>query len=1628
MENFSLRRAAPPYPNIAASMRRVALSLTGLLLPGLLVLAGGGHSEAPASRRLTVQSRPQPRLPATIATVNGAEGGFQCNEGGAGTAGGGNPSIVVAVGEKLLSGTNTRNSCAGLLRFPLAGLLPAGARITQATVKLHTANKFGTMFSLEVHGYDVSAGTALPFGAYNNSTWNDLTAMTASRPDYGTTYASLYAFGPVDSFMTLNSSALDDLQNRIRAGGLDSFTLGLYALGSPAPTPGNYLELDSALSTLQIDYIPGAADGVAIQSVRIDKTASGIPARIRLFNYGPDADLAGWSLSGNYGYAFAAALPQPLPRQRALTIIDSAGTNTAGTIYTGGGLFNYGIGGGMSLLLVRSDGTQTDFVCWGGLTPAGSNAWNDGCSGAPVPGGYYLRDRDADTDGAGDWRVSAADDGRTTGVRRPAQLAFNEIRAASGENWIELLNPGPMVNLRGWSVEVYTTGNTVPDGTYTFPADNPLPSGTVLWLAGNFYFGLAGNPVADNQHRNLSFNPAWSAANPGGELRLLDPAGIVRDEAFFGPVQPRKASQNYFWSGPPIPTAGYPFTLQRRTDLSTRSAVGWVSVADGSNFGARSPGQLGNGIHHDAAGSLAKMSSLAGGAYGAGTVFTVARRSFVSELAIAGAPLAAPLTGVLVVKQLGGGILFSAPVSAAQEGLQIFRADLSASPLSLGPGQYAVMLYLNGPWAASYDDPAISGAAELLSFGTVDGFTLEAGGSPTPGFTVQTGKIPALWLASLAPPEILSSPALPDTEATAPYSVTLSAVGNGALSWSLAAGVLPPGLSLTSGGILNGPLTLAGDFSFTLRVSDSQGLYADQLFSLHVAPGPNIVTSGLPVYDSLNMNSYSVTLGGEDGTPLYTWSCGFPLALNNFMCDSNGVLHSTAPTTAPDGTYAITLNLTDAVGGIASRVVSMQVYTTPVILTTSLADGFIGISYGIQHLLAAGGSGAGVWSIDAATPLPGGLSLSGADITGTPSTTDTEGDYPVRLQYSNNGGAAAARLLTITIRTATAPPYWVRRGLTGGELADLSFSPAFSLDRTVVAVAANRQSVYVAQDGGFFWKLLPLDLPDIFFVEYQIHDTIHNVTFPAGFDGRTGQGNKTIVIAADSGLWRSQDLGQTWAMISMIPAGFHCEATLWFDPTLPTTAYCTGKSGGDLDPYVYRSDDDLATWTKFSVQPVSKIFLSPTFAADQTMFGLFINENIKRSDDGGRTWKQLSFFGGGTRGQRLEISPNYVNDGTVAFIGMYTQAIYLSTNGGVYFSQTAGSYRPRAVRFPADYNAVTHPWIYASGEGTDTPQNGCQMMVSRDNGFTLSPTGTGGMPPSNFSQFDCPFFLPPDFATDGNILVLGAKGSALYRSQDRGELWGPSDSGVFLQAINSVAFAPDFAVSKRMFLATSQGLFYSPNGGRVWKAGQFDAPLPAEMTVTAIAVAPNYDSNLNKKLFAYACPADYSVGCKIIRSVDGGVHWTQRGTVGNYAFFDPYSLAVSPHYAVDGKLYVAFYDNTDSRLFSSSDDGSTFTAVLPSTLDSASKFALSPGFATDGRLLVSNYGKYPAPPVNYKVFGGGVSASPLAFPTGNYAPAYASDFVDDGVAGKDGTSARHHQRSAAADRLRTDHPLPRLFH
>src|SRR5579883_1349625 len=105
-------------------------------------------------------------------------------------------------------------------------------------------------------------------------------------------------------------------------------------------------------------------------------------------------------------------------------------------------------------------------------------------------------------------------------------------------------------------------------------------------------------------------------------------------------------------------------------------------------------------------------------------------------------------------------------------------------------------------------------------------------GSSNGSFTVGTNLAPAfvdvwhpvafrLFGDGGTPPATITPAALPEGEAGDAYTQTLTATGpTGPLTFSVAAGTLPPGLALSAGGSLTGTPTAAGTYPFTVAVAD----------------------------------------------------------------------------------------------------------------------------------------------------------------------------------------------------------------------------------------------------------------------------------------------------------------------------------------------------------------------------------------------------------------------------------------------------------------------------------------------------------------------------------------------------------------------------------------------------------------------------------------------------------------------------------------------------------------------------------------------------------------------------------------------------------------------------------------
>lgn len=77
---------------------------------------------------------------------------------------------------------------------------------------------------------------------------------------------------------------------------------------------------------------------------------------------------------------------------------------------------------------------------------------------------------------------------------------------------------------------------------------------------------------------------------------------------------------------------------------------------------------------------------------------------------------------------------------------------------------------------------------------------------------------------------------LPNGTPGVAYSQTLSATGEGAgpFSWGVSESRLPPGLQISSGGVISGTPTQPGVYTFTVMVEDSQGMTAFRSYTLTI--------------------------------------------------------------------------------------------------------------------------------------------------------------------------------------------------------------------------------------------------------------------------------------------------------------------------------------------------------------------------------------------------------------------------------------------------------------------------------------------------------------------------------------------------------------------------------------------------------------------------------------------------------------------------------------------------------------------------------------------------------------------------------------------------------------------------
>ncbi len=189
-------------------------------------------------------------------------------------------------------------------------------------------------------------------------------------------------------------------------------------------------------------------------------------------------------------------------------------------------------------------------------------------------------------------------------------------------------------------------------------------------------------------------------------------------------------------------------------------------------------------------------------------------------------------------------------------------------------------------------------------------------------------------IADIKPPKI-NTVSLPEGKVGVDYSAALEAtpaVSGKSITWSIAEGALPSGLSLGKNGVISGKPTVRGSSSFTVRASEAGGGAAEKsvMIDITVDP-PTITTEKLPDGEVDKKYSFAMSAAPYISGKAISWSAdGLPYGLS--INADTGVI-SGSPISA--GGYRVTVTAQEADGDRSSRSYTVDIANKPLALDGS---------------------------------------------------------------------------------------------------------------------------------------------------------------------------------------------------------------------------------------------------------------------------------------------------------------------------------------------------------------------------------------------------------------------------------------------------------------------------------------------------------------------------------------------------------------------------------------------------------------------------------------------------------------------------------------------------------------------
>lgn len=303
---------------------------------------------------------------------------------------------------------------------------------------------------------------------------------------------------------------------------------------------------------------------------------------------------------------------------------------------------------------------------------------------------------------------------------------------------------------------------------------------------------------------------------------------------------------------------------------------------------------------------------------------------------------------------------------------------------------------------------------------TASGYSFSVYASDATGFVGNKS-----YTVTVARPTITVTPTtISNPKVGTAYGVSFAATGGtGPYSWQ-SSGSVPPGLSLTTGGVLSGTPTTSGSYTFTVTVYDRYSAPGSRSYTVTVASASVVAISPTSISGLKVGYEYSQQFTATGGTAPYTWtsSGAVPAGL---IFDSSGLLSGT-PTTQTS--YSFNIIATDGSAGAYSRtnaysvtVAAPDLPPVPVITVTPTTPGSMSVDVAYSKQYAASG-GTVPYYFSVIGVLPPGLSISPSGlVSGTPTSSAGGVTYNYGIRATDAGLYNGTRDVSVTVTAAPAP-------------------------------------------------------------------------------------------------------------------------------------------------------------------------------------------------------------------------------------------------------------------------------------------------------------------------------------------------------------------------------------------------------------------------------------------------------------------------------------------------------------------------------------------------------------------------------------------------------------------------------